>query len=89
MQADRRATLIPAINANAWEQGVTTRLVVFRDWIWKDDEASSVHLIGVQKVNGKASSDSIRSISAFKIVAVRLPRVFILPSEGRIKRHAC
>ena len=74
MQADRRATLIPGINANSWEQGITTRLVVFRDWILEDGEATSVHLIGGQKVNGKAGPELIRSICAFRIAAVRSPQ---------------
>ncbi|KAG7125065.1 DNA repair protein rhp55 like [Verticillium longisporum] len=41
MQAESGATLVPAINANVWEQGVSTRLVVFKDWAWKDGSPST------------------------------------------------
>ncbi|KAM0277136.1 hypothetical protein ACHAQH_006030 [Verticillium albo-atrum] len=48
MQAESGATLVPAINANVWEQGVSTRLVVFRDWVWKDGSPSTTGLIGIE-----------------------------------------
>ncbi|CRK15076.1 hypothetical protein BN1708_011345, partial [Verticillium longisporum] len=48
MQAESGATLVPAINANVWEQGVSTRLVVFKDWAWKDGRPSTAGLIALE-----------------------------------------
>ncbi|KAM0499328.1 hypothetical protein ACHAPB_005995 [Verticillium nonalfalfae] len=45
MQAESGATLVPAINANVWEQGVSTRLVVFKDWAWKDGSPSTPSVV--------------------------------------------
>ncbi|KAK0637128.1 P-loop containing nucleoside triphosphate hydrolase protein [Bombardia bombarda] len=57
MQAGRGATLVPAINATVWEQGVSTRLVLFRDWVQVDERAAdatrSVRFAAIQKLNGK------------------------------------
>ncbi|CRK37584.1 hypothetical protein BN1723_015209 [Verticillium longisporum] len=70
MQAESGATLVPAINANVWEQGVSTRLVVFKDWAWKDGSPSTVCLAGVQKLEGRAGSEAVSSAAAFRIEAV-------------------
>jgi hypothetical protein len=71
MQAERGATLVPAINANSWDQGIATRLVLFRDWSFKDEKASSVHFAGIQKLNGKAHSEGLGAVFAFEIKTVR------------------
>jgi hypothetical protein len=67
MQADRGAALIPAINATVWEQGIATRLVLFRDWSLQKGHVSGVRLVGIQKLNGKASAESIESALAFDV----------------------
>lgn len=72
MQAESDATLVPAINANVWEQGVSTRLVVFKDWAWKDGRPSTVCLAGVQKLEGRAGSEAVSSAAAFRIEAAGL-----------------
>ncbi|CRK11736.1 hypothetical protein BN1723_009488 [Verticillium longisporum] len=72
MQAESGATLVPAINANVWEQGVSTRLVVFKDWAWKDGSPSTVCLAGVQKLEGRAGSEAVSSAAAFRIEAAGL-----------------
>ncbi|CRK33557.1 hypothetical protein BN1708_006056 [Verticillium longisporum] len=72
MQAESGATLVPAINANVWEQGVSTRLVVFKDWAWKDGRPSTVCLAGVQKLEGRAGSEAVSSAAAFRIEAAGL-----------------
>ncbi|KAF9870350.1 hypothetical protein CkaCkLH20_12197 [Colletotrichum karsti] len=72
MQSERSPTLIPSINAGVWEQGVSTRLVLFRDWVWRDGSPSSVCFAGVQKLDGKAGSDSMQSAAAFRVEATGL-----------------
>ncbi|KAK3319318.1 P-loop containing nucleoside triphosphate hydrolase protein [Apodospora peruviana] len=70
MQAERGATLIPAINAGVWEQGISTRLVLFRDWASEDgdgDGLRSLHLVGIQKLNGQTSSGLVADVCAFDI----------------------
>lgn len=70
MQAERGATLIPAINANVWEQGIATRIVLFRDWVWNDGRASGARLATVQKINGKVDSNALDKVYAFDIESV-------------------
>jgi hypothetical protein len=84
MQLERGATLTPAINAPVWEQGVATRLVLFRDWLMVDNELRDVRLVGVQKCNGQVSPDGMGLVVPFRInrvccsPALRLIVVFIV-----------
>lgn len=92
MQAERRATLTPTINANVWEQGVATRVVLFRDWMWHDGHASGARLAAVQKVNGKVTLDALETVYAFEIESVRCialsslsgARLLTIPQTGLI-----
>jgi len=60
-----RALLVPAISSAAWEDGVSTRLVLFRDWVpeqgkcGKVDGAKLQHVrfVGVLKANGVITAD--------------------------------
>ncbi|KAK4192719.1 P-loop containing nucleoside triphosphate hydrolase protein [Podospora australis] len=75
MQAERSATLVPALNASAWVQGMSTRLVLFRDWLSDDyDEEQALRFVAVQKLNGRdvpvVEGDSL--IFAFDIDAIGL-----------------
>ena len=70
MQTERGATLTPAINAMVWDQGITTRLVLFRDWLYKDKAVSGVYFAGIQKLNGKAHQGGLGEIFAFDIQKV-------------------
>lgn len=70
MQAEKGATLIPSINANVWEQGIATRVALFRDWTWNDGRASGTRLAAVQKVNGMVASDALEKVFAYKIESV-------------------
>lgn len=72
MQAERRATLTSAINANVWEQGIATRVVLFRDWMWHDGHAAGARLAAVQKVNGKMNLDALEAVYAFEIESTGL-----------------
>lgn len=67
MQSERGATLTPAINANVWEHGLSTRLVLFRDWDWLKGKARPLFLAGIQKLDGKTTNDAFELVSAFKI----------------------
>ncbi|KAL2121490.1 hypothetical protein VTJ04DRAFT_5517 [Mycothermus thermophilus] len=68
MQAERGATLIPAINATVWEQGISTRLVLFRDWLaQRGAEVRSVRFAAVQKLNGKDVSIAGSGLCAFTV----------------------
>ena len=81
MQAERGATLVPAITATVWESGISTRLVLFRDWIWDGDTAQGLHFAGVQKLNGKSYNGSIQGVASFKTKAVG-PRPGASPSSA-------
>ncbi|GJC78020.1 hypothetical protein ColLi_00858 [Colletotrichum liriopes] len=72
MQLERSATLIPSINAGVWEQGMSTRVVLFRDWVWKDGRPSTVCFAGVQKLDGKAGPDMMQNAAAFRVEASRI-----------------
>ncbi len=67
MQAERGATLIPAINASAWEQGVSTRLVLFRDWLCEGPEARGLHFAAIQKLHGKGAATLADSLCPFEV----------------------
>ncbi|KAJ4313883.1 hypothetical protein N0V84_009185 [Fusarium piperis] len=90
MHSERGATLTAAVNATVWEQGVSTRLVVFRDWVWQESKLASVFLAGLQKVDGKASQETVENVVAFKVElhgVVQIPYEAIQSIElGRHKR---
>ncbi|KAF5007447.1 hypothetical protein FDECE_6209 [Fusarium decemcellulare] len=67
MHSERGATLTAAVNATVWEQGVSTRLVMFRDWVWQQNRLASVFLAGLQKVDGRASQETVENVVAFKV----------------------
>lgn len=71
MQAERGATLTPALNARAWDQGIATRLVLFRDWMFRDGAAVGFHFAGIQKLNGKTHQDGLGHVFPFRIQEVR------------------
>ncbi|KAI0848981.1 P-loop containing nucleoside triphosphate hydrolase protein [Daldinia vernicosa] len=67
MQFERGATLIPAINAGTWEQGIATRLVLFRDWIMENNAVHDVHFVGIQKLNGKTTPGGLSQVFGFRV----------------------
>lgn len=67
MQVDRSAALIPAINTAVWEQGTATRIVLFRNWLWRERHAGSVFLAGVQKLDGRKMYDDGEHVVAFQV----------------------
>ncbi|KAK3187393.1 hypothetical protein K4F52_003738 [Lecanicillium sp. MT-2017a] len=67
MHSEQGAALVPAINATVWEQGIATRLALFRNWTWHNARPSSVFLAGVQKLNGRIADDVIDQAVAFTV----------------------
>ncbi|KAI1014645.1 hypothetical protein LB503_003651 [Fusarium chuoi] len=67
MHSERGATLTAAVNASVWEQGISTRLVMFRDWAWQENNLTSVFLAGLQKLDGKACQEVVENVVAFKV----------------------
>ncbi|VUC24822.1 unnamed protein product [Clonostachys rosea] len=67
MRPERGASLIPAVAASVWEQNISTRIALFRDWSWRDNTPSSIFLAGLQKLDGKVSGDMMDYISAFSV----------------------
>lgn len=60
-----RALLVPAISGAEWDGGISTRMVLFRDWVpgqgkWSDGDTARLQkarFVGVLKVNGVAIAD--------------------------------
>ncbi|KAI6785316.1 DNA recombination/repair protein RecA/RadB [Emericellopsis cladophorae] len=67
MQSEHGATLVPSINGSLWDQGVSTRLALFRNWHWKENKPVPICLVGVQKLDGKSLQDSSGKITSFEI----------------------
>lgn len=72
VQVDQGATLVPSVNAAVWDQGISTRLVLFRDWSSDEAESHGLHLVGVQKKSGTPTAWPMNDISAYEIGAVCL-----------------
>lgn len=70
IQSERGASLAPAVNATVWAQGISTQIVLFRDWGTQKDESVNIFFAGVQKLDGKATEDAVDRVSAFKIDSV-------------------
>ncbi|KAI1767310.1 P-loop containing nucleoside triphosphate hydrolase protein [Hypoxylon sp. FL1150] len=84
MQFEHGATLIPAVNANTWEQGIATRLVLFRDWIIKNATVQGTYFAGIQKLNGKTTPGSISQVFAFDIHKEGLVSVDLEASQSSL-----
>ena len=70
MQSERGAALVPAVNATVWELGVSTRLVLYKDWVWHGSQLRSVSIVRVQKLDGKTLDDSTNHVAAFMVTKV-------------------
>jgi hypothetical protein len=90
-----RALLVPAISGVEWENGVSTRLVLFRDWVRqakaKDtadpDRLLKARFAGLVKVNGTALADEggVGSVVSFTIenVSPSITRGAYIVGHGR------
>lgn len=72
MQAERGgATLVPAVNTNVWDQGIASRVALYRDWVWDDGRTAGARLATVQKVNGQvADAELLDKAFAFEVESV-------------------
>jgi hypothetical protein len=70
MQPERGASVVPAINAGVWDQGIPTRLVLYRDWVMHEGKPLTLHFAGIQKVNGKSGNSTIGDVVAFRVESV-------------------
>ncbi|KAF2019368.1 P-loop containing nucleoside triphosphate hydrolase protein [Aaosphaeria arxii CBS 175.79] len=77
IRAGSRALLVPSISGAEWESGISTRLVLFRDWVpgqgkWCDADAERLRrarFVGVIKANGVTLADegSVGDVVPFAI----------------------
>ena len=86
---DARAVLCPAISGNAWESGITTRIIIFRDWPFippeTQDQAalqSAVRFAGVTKVQN-ISCEGVGRVVAFEIAKHCLNEVHMDPGATK------
>ena len=71
------AVLYPAFSGSAWDTGISTRIVIFRDWIFQASEAVSsqgeympgVRIAGVIKAKG-ISYEGVGRVVLFMIEKV-------------------
>jgi len=80
IRGSSRALLVPAISGAEWESGISTRLVLFRDWVpgqgkWNDTDADRLRkarFIGVVKANGVtlAEEGGVGNVVSFAIESV-------------------
>ena len=80
IRAGSRALLVPAISGAEWENGISTRLVLFRDWVagkGKCNPADAATLqnarfAGILKANGMtlANEGGVGEVVAFTIGSV-------------------
>jgi len=64
--------LTSAFMGSAWEQGISTRLFLFRDWAADGFYSRALHFAAVKKLNGKTDSESFDHVSAFEMTQVGL-----------------
>jgi len=70
MRSGIGAILVPSINVTAWEQGLSCRVALFRDWGWDDGDGKpvdDVRLAQVIKVDGVLVPESRPKIFGFTI----------------------
>jgi hypothetical protein len=74
MRPGAGAVLVPAINTTVWEQGLGSRIALFRDWGWDDEEGNPVNdvrLAQVIKAEGIAVPEGRKRLVGFSIAEVR------------------
>lgn len=72
---EQDTALIPAVMGSAWEQGISTRLLLFRDWTSDGLESRALHFAAVKKLNGKTDGELVGHVSAFDMTQVGLHQI--------------
>ena len=91
---ETRAVLHPAISGNAWDSGIGTRLVLFRDWLSRGTEAPSrqgeympgIRFAGVMKAKG-VTYEGIGKVATFTIEEVSCSQCRSAAELSNIGRH--
>lgn len=79
--------MVPAINTTAWEQGLSCRVCMFRDWGWDDEDGhpvNDVRLVKVLKAEGIVPADGRERIVGFSILADGLKPLVLPVTSTRI-----
>lgn len=78
IRAETGAVLHPAMASTAWDAGISTRIVLFRDWVSQSTEGSSkgglipgVRFAGIVKAGG-ISYEGLGKVTSFRIEEVRI-----------------
>lgn len=91
IRSETGAMLHPAVSGTAWDSGIGTRVVLFRDWMFQTNNASSsqgetvpgVRFAGVVKAKS-VSYDGVGKLVAFRIEKVRK---YSEPSRRRLAEY--
>ena len=70
MQFENSSTLIPSINTTTWDQGVSSRIVLFRDWTWSRRNCTGVIFAGVQRLDGRSTLEYVENACSFQVGSV-------------------
>lgn len=80
IRSGSRALLVPAISGTEWDNGISTRLVLFRDWVpgqgkWSDanaDRLQEARFVGAVKTNGAtlANEGGVGNVVPFTVDCV-------------------
>ena len=73
IKSETGAVMHPAMSGTPWDVGMSTRIVVFRDWIFKKSDEGylpGIRLAGVMKAKG-VSHQGVGEIAMFVIEKVR------------------
>ena len=78
INSDTGAVMHPAMSGTPWDVGISTRIVVFRDWIYQGSDGTSsqggylpgARLAGVMKAKG-VSRQGVGEVAVFMIEKVR------------------
>ena len=75
IKGESRAVLRPTMSTKSWDEGISTRIVLYRDWLQSNsgssqkDRMQAVRFAAVEKLGG-ASYDGLRTPTPFKIETV-------------------
>ncbi|KAL9134437.1 MAG: hypothetical protein Q9175_004379 [Cornicularia normoerica] len=93
IRSETGAMLHPAISGTAWDTGISTRIAIFRDWIFQASEPASsqgeyipgVRFAGVMKAKG-ISYEGLGKVVMFVIGKTGLREITVDQTEIRLNR---